>query len=391
MGCSRELTPPPEGRGAQTATVAHLITPYLFGTGSWIHGQLVHAVRTRPVVLTQKLTEPEAFPFDPIFLIPDKMSLVKRLWNRAEYLVGIYNPKTYIGILRAENARLLHAHFGWEGARALGVARASGLPLITTFYGRDVGWALRKRRWRRRYPRLFEAGSAFVVEGPHLGTLLADQGCPADRIHVIHLGIDLERIPFAERSPLGDGPLEILVSASLRPKKGVVSAVRAFASIAADFPGSRLRILGDGPERGAVEAEIARHGLADRVSLEGYVSYDAHLAALTRARIFLAPSRTAPDGDSEGGAPVALIEAQAAGLPIISTRHADIPEIVADGESGLLAPEFDDAALAGNLRAILEQPDRWAAMGRAGRARMEREFNVRIQAQVLADLYESLI
>lgn len=388
MGSSHAPVSPPAGG---KPTVAHLVTPYLFGTGSWIHSQLIHAARTRPIVLTQKLVNPTAFPFEPVYLIPARMSLVKRIWNRLDYWCGRHAPRAFLKILEAEGARLLHAHLGWEGVRALGVAQRAALPLVTTFYGRDVGWAYGKRRWRKRYPRLFAAGAAFVVEGPHLGNELAARGCPAARIRVIHLGIDQERIEFAERRPGENGEIEILVSASLRPKKGIVSAVNAFAEIAADHPGTRLRILGDGPERGAVEAAIARHALGDRVRLVGYVSYDAHLAALARAHLFLAPSRTAPDGDSEGGAPVALIEAQAAGLPIISTRHADIPEIVSDGESGLLAPEFDDRALAANLRALLEHPDRWPAMGRAGHRRMEREFNVRIQAEVLADLYESIL
>jgi colanic acid/amylovoran biosynthesis glycosyltransferase len=372
-------------------TVAHLITPYLFRTGSWIHTQLVQARRSRPIVLTQKLDHPERFPFDPIYLVPEHLRGFPRGWNAMRTRLSGFALDLYRPILAREGASLLHAHLGWEGARAVALAASTQLPLVTTFYGRDAGHTPRQFWWRRRYRHLFSAGSAFLVEGPNLGRTLEALGCPPEKIHVVHLGIDLARIPFAVRRPDAAGGVEILVSSSLRPKKGVPAAARAFAAVARRFPHARLRILGDGPERPAVEAVVRQAHLSERVTLAGYVGYDEHLAALARAQLFLAASRTAPDGDTEGGAPVALIEAQAAGLPVISTHHADIPEVVEDGASGLLSPEYDDDALAANLEWMLTHPERWDALGRAGRARMEREFDARIQADRLADIYHALL
>jgi colanic acid/amylovoran biosynthesis glycosyltransferase len=382
---------PPDSSAGSPVTVAHLITPYLFQTGTWIHTQLVHARRTRPIVLTWKLEHPESFPFQPIYLLAASGGPGTRLWHALRTRWGNFPPALYRQILAREGARLLHAHLGWEGARAIDVAAAMHLPLVTTFYGRDAGRTPRQFWWQARYRRLFSAGDAFVVEGPNLGRTLEALGCPPERIHVVHLGIDLARISFAPRRPDPAGGIEILVSSSLRPKKGVLAAARAFAALARRFPHARLRILGDGPERHAVEAAVRSAGLGERVTLAGYVAYDEHLAALARAHLFLAASRTAPDGDTEGGAPVALIEAQAAGLPVVSTRHADIPEVVEDGTSGLLSPEYDDDALTANLEWMLTHPDQWETMGRAGRARMEREFNATTQATRLEDIYESLL
>ncbi len=372
-------------------TVAHLVTPYLFQTGTWIHTQLLHARRTRPVVLTRQLENTERFPFQPVHLVPGPRRRVARLVDALRHRLGSLPPDRYLPILSREGARLIHAHLGWEGARAVDLAAAAGLPLVTTFYGRDAGRTPRQFWWRERYRALFTHGQAFVVEGPNLARTLEALGCPPGRVHVVHLGIDLARIRFAPRRPDPDGGIEILVSSSLRPKKGVPSAVRAFAAVARRFPHVRLRILGDGPERRAVEAAARLSGLGERVTLAGYVPYEEHLAAMARAHLFLAASRTAPDGDTEGGAPVALIEAQAAGLPVISTRHADIPEVVADGESGLLAPEYDDGALTANLEWMLTHVEQWEAMGRAGRARMEREFSALTQAERIEDVYRSLL
>jgi colanic acid/amylovoran biosynthesis glycosyltransferase len=371
-------------------TIAHFVSPYLFRTGSWIHAQLVHAQETRPIVLAHELETPEAFPFHPLFFILEGAGWLPRLRNRLGYIAGRYDPSPCLPILRRENAELIHAHLGWAGSRTLGVARAAGLPLVTSFYGRDAGILPRYPWWRRRFTRLFREGNAFLVEGPALGRRLESLGCPPEKIRVVHLGIDPERIPFRERRPASDGAIEILVSASLRPKKGVPQAVEAFAAVADRFPQARLHILGDGPLRPQVEHAIRRHRLAARVVLEGYVDYTRHLAALQTAHLFLAPSRTAPDGDTEGGAPVALIEAQAAGLPVVSTRHADIPEIVAEG-AGLLSPEYDEAALAENLGRLLADPARWPGMGRAGRGHVERGFAIRTQVRRTEAIYDEIL
>ncbi len=368
-------------------TVAHLVTPYLFPTGSWIHAQLVHSCGVRPIVLTQKLADPGAFPFSPIFEVTQSLGRLGRMRNGLRSLSGGYDPRPYLPILRQQGAALLHAHLGWEGALALPVARASGLPMIVSFYGRDAGRLPRFPWWRARFQRLFREAQLFLVEGPALAARLRDIGCPGEKVRVLHLGIDPARIPFRERSGEAGRPVEILVSASFRPKKGVPSAVRAFAGVAAEFPHARLRVLGDGPERTAVMREVRRANLGERIVLEGYVRYARHLRALEEADLFLAPSRTAPDGDTEGGAPVAVIEAQAAGLPVVSTTHADIPEVVIAGEGGLLSPEGDDAALAKNLASLLSRPETWPAMGRSARARIEREFDIRALSCEAARIY----
>lgn len=381
----------PETAQNSPLTVAHFVSPYLFQTGSWIHTQLTHARESRPVVITHKLDQPRRFPFEPLHHVTAGLGPRERIAHRLRYYLGKYSPGLCTAAFDREKPNLIHAHMGWEGARAVPVAHAYGLPLVTSFYGRDAGRMPRYPWWRVWYRRLFAAGDLFLVEGPHLGRMLERIGCPRRKIRVLHLGIDLGRIPFRPRRPEPDQPLELLVSSSFRPKKGVRSAIRAFGTVANRYPHLRLRILGDGPERNLVEDSIRRRHLTERVILEGYVPYDRHLQALQEAELFLAPSRTASDGDSEGGAPVALIEAQAAGLPILSTRHADIPEIVEDSVSGLLSPEHDDEAFARNLEWMMEHSDVWEPMGRAGRARMADEFDADKQASRAAELYRSVI
>jgi colanic acid/amylovoran biosynthesis glycosyltransferase len=186
-------------------------------------------------------------------------------------------------------------------------------------------------------------------------------------------------------------PARLLFCGRLTEKKGLLDALEAVAAVRARHPQVEFRILGDGEERPRAERLIMSLGLRDCVRLLGLQPYEIVQRELAAADILLAPSRTASDGDSEGGAPTILLEAQAAGLPVVATTHADIPYVVVAGKSGLLAPEGDPAALAECLRSLLETPERWAEMGRAGRRHVEQEHDVRTTAAGLEETYFALM
>jgi colanic acid/amylovoran biosynthesis glycosyltransferase len=110
-----------------------------------------------------------------------------------------------------------------------------------------------------------------------------------------------------------------------------------------------------------------------------------------RNHIFISPSVTASDGDTEGGAPVTLIEMAASGIPVVSTMHCDIPGVIEEGVTGLLAPERDVDGLVSHIRWLLENNDSWETMLKEGRKKMEREFDVRAQAQILSEIYRKIL
>jgi colanic acid/amylovoran biosynthesis glycosyltransferase len=222
-------------------------------------------------------------------------------------------------------------------------------------------------------------------------------GCPPEKVHVQHLGVDLARIEHRPRRlAAGEREVRFLAAGRVMHKKGHELAVRAFALARRELPRARLGLILIPPERGAAEAlapieqAIREEGVGDSVELSTYLPYGEYLAALQRYHVFLAPSRHAPDGDAEGGAPVALIEVSAMGLPIVAARHCDIPEVVRDGESGLLFAEGDVEAMAAAMVAIGSAPESWERYGRAGRAHVEREYDARAQARRLEALYDEL-
>jgi colanic acid/amylovoran biosynthesis glycosyltransferase len=120
------------------------------------------------------------------------------------------------------------------------------------------------------------------------------------------------------------------------------------------------------------------------------LDHDAYRQELTRAHILLQPSKTAADGETEGGAPTVLLEAQATGLPVISTTHADIPEYVKKGESGLLVDEGDVRGLAEALESLITQLDVRIGMGKLGRLHVVDNYNVSSEARKLEDIYEEI-
>lgn len=277
--------------------------------------------------------------------------------------------------------QLLHAEYGHLGVMAAPVAQAMGIPLIVSFRGQDV--ALVRRARPPEADELKKTARLFLARSETMRSELLAMGFPPERTETLPSGIDVAAIPFHERTPPAHGePARILAAGRLVAKKGLDDALRAVAQC----PEVSLEIAGDGPERARLAEMIARMRLTGRARLAGATTHGELLKRMQASHLFLLPCRTAPDGDREG-IPNALKEAQASGLPVISTRHAGIPECVEDGASGLLSDEGDLPGLVKNLRELVSEPERWGAMGRRGREIVQSRYDLRALALRLARRY----
>jgi colanic acid/amylovoran biosynthesis glycosyltransferase len=376
--------------------VAQVRSVWFHATETFLHTTVAGLTRTRALLLGQEEANTERFPVAaPRVVLTPPGSLAAR-WNRWRTRLGgdpraPLSGRRALRALRRHGAGLLHAHFGQTGVYVLPLARRSGLPLITTFYGQDASRLPRDPAWRERFAELFAAGACFLVEGPHLAESLVRLGCPRQKIRVQPLPIVASRYPFRARLPRPAGePVRLLFCARFCEKKGLHFALEAVARARREHPALRFHIVGDGPQRAEVEADIERLGLRDCVALLGMLPHARLIDELDAADVLLQPSVTAQDGDTEGGAPTTLLEAQACGLPVLATRHADIPFVVADGESGLLAAERDVEGLTAHLLHLLKAPERWAQLGAAGRERVERFHDAERALARLEDLYFEL-
>jgi colanic acid/amylovoran biosynthesis glycosyltransferase len=372
--------------------VAHLTGQYLPLTENWLyHNQIKNLKRYDPIVVAQGTMNLDKFPTQNVYSIPKRGYFLK-IFNRIQIkLTGSYPTRHFEEIIKKNGVKLLHAHFGTEGYQYLKLKKNLNLPMITTFYGSDVSMMPKIPCWKKNYAKLFQEGNLFLTEGNNMKKELVKLGCPENKIIVQHLGVDLNKFYFKPRTLSEDGNITILITGSFREKKGIPFAINAFAKVKEDHPDIQLRILGDGPMRDQIEALIEELGISSSVTLLGYKTHDVFLNEAKDAHIFMLPSITAQNGDTEGGAPVAILEAQATGLPVISSYHADIPEVVVDGESALLAPERNAETLAKHLEYLVEHPDVWGEMGRAGREHVEQEYDVMVQVGKLEEIYDELL
>jgi colanic acid/amylovoran biosynthesis glycosyltransferase len=335
----------------------------------------------------------QAHPLEDVHAADEKAGargweLLNRVNRRLRYSNW---PGTYATPIGTYRPALIHAHFGDRGVLMLETALKHGIPLVTTFYGYDVSKLPREPKWRPRLQWLFERGDRFLVEGPFMRQALINLGCPPEKVFVQHLGVEPARIPFKVRTPDG-GPTRVLMAASFREKKGLQYGLEAFARLAARRPRQlQLTILGDGPLKPALMAIAAHHGVEPDIRWLGYQPHEVFIQEALSAHLFVSPSVVASDGDTEGGAPVTIIEAQATGLPVLATTHADIPEVTRPGRSAYLVGERDADALAERLTWLVDHPEAWPGMGRSGRAQICAEFDSRVLGEQLEQHYRDVI
>jgi colanic acid/amylovoran biosynthesis glycosyltransferase len=261
---------------------------------------------------------------------------------------------------------VVHCHYGIAGLRYGVAARLWDAPLVVSFYGYDVS-SYPRERGAHVYGFVFARAGAVISLTGHMDERLRALGCPPARLRRVPLAVDASDEGASPRVS-SDMPdvVRLLTVARLVEKKGIAVALRALGELREELPSLHYDVIGDGPLRSDLEALAATLGIADRVRFLGAATSDDVARAMREADLFVLPSVTAADGDEEG-TPTVLIEAAYARMPVLATRHAGIPEIVADGESGALVSEGDPIALADGLRAMLAARERWPAMGEAGR------------------------
>lgn len=283
---------------------------------------------------------------------------------------GLWPPDAgrLTAFLRAHKVDAMLAEYGPMGVCVADTCAKLAIPLYVHFHGYDVSILVRNSAWKRRYARLFPRITGAIVPSAYLAERLIRLGCPRALIHVNPCGVDPEA--FRPGTP---EPGRMLAIGRLTAKKAPHLTIRAFAAAAADRPAAQLDIIGEGPLRPACEAEIAAHGLGDRVRLLGAQPHARVEALLQGASIFLQHSVEAPDGDIEG-LPVAVLEAMFTAVPVVATRHSGIPEAAVDGSTALLVEEHDTEAMGAAIVRLLDAPELARSMGAAGRERALSRF-----------------
>lgn len=289
------------------------------------------------------------------------------------------------------HADVFIAHFGPAGVtaaklRELGVIRGK---IATIFHGIDISSREVLNHYTPEYQQLFRRGDLMLPISDLWAGRLQKMGCPREKIAVSRMGVDMTRFsPRPVKAPAT--PLEIISVARLTEKKGLHVAIEACRQLKEQGMAFRYRILGIGPWERRLRTLIEQYQLEDVVDMPGFKPSHEVKEMLDDADVFLLPSVTGADGDMEG-IPVALMEAMAVGIPVVSTLHSGIPELVEADKSGWLVPENDARALAQRLATFSQlDTDELAPVVKRAREKVEHDFNQQVINRELASLLQAL-
>lgn len=286
---------------------------------------------------------------------------------------------------------IIQCHFGPLGNKGMLLRKmgATTGKLVTAFHGVDISQNLRLLG-DNFYDDLLKDGDCFLPISDRWMQRLIELGCPKQKITIHRMGIDCARFLFMSRSPNADGRFRLVTIARLTEKKGVEYGIRASAALLKQGYNIEYNIIGNGDLQDELEHLIQALGVRDAVHLLGWKDQTEIVSILNQSHLLLAPSVTAQDGNQEG-IPVVLMEAMAMGIPVVSTYHSGIPELVENQVSGFLVPERDVEALAKTLTDLINHPEQWLEIAQAGRLQVESAYDISKLNDRLVDIYQQLL
>ncbi len=329
-------------------------------------------------------------------LMDGQATLVKRIVAKARQTAGVA-PASVMRKFKAEDAKLIHAHFGHDAILALPYARNLNVPLVVTLHGHDVNvrqecYRSRQRGfWAQNYPAQFAAMVKlrtvhFIAVSKAIRQAAIDFGVPKDRIAVCYTGIDTQQFQPGPK-PMRERPRRIVFVGRLVEMKGCAYLIEAFQEIVRSIPDAELVVIGDGPLRADLEA-LARK-LKVRVQFLGSVTQGVVKQNLNEARVFCLPSITASNGNFESFGMV-LLEAQASGVPVVTSALGGM-EGIADGVTGFAFAEGDVSTLARRVCDILGNNDLASRLSEAGPGYVRQHFDIMSCTKKIEDLYDEIL
>ena len=320
----------------------------------------------------------DELPLDqPLRLVYGWAILLSKVLTRLRLLrvAGVPAALVASGFIRLQRPDVVLAEFGFEAVRVMEACRWTGVPLVVHFRGSDASARDRIGLLEQRYRRLLSIADGVIVKSEAMARRLMQLGAERERILISPSGAN-ENL-FHGSTPAAAAPVLLAVGRFVA-KKGPLYTLRAFqlclqrSNVSS---AAQLWMVGDGPLLANAQRFVAQNAMQDKVVFAGVCSQELVAERMRQVRAFVQHSLVAPDGDSEGS-PVAVMEAQLSGLPVIATRHAGLPDVVLDGQTGLLVEEGDVEAMAEAMQTLLEDSQKAQRFGQEGRRRVLNNFTV---------------
>lgn len=382
-------------------------------SSTWVYNQVLNLQKSgfNPLVISPTPINPLKKLFKKKFRLYDNPSNKIELYKdirviRPGYLKIPNNLSVSFNLTQLENClykyrflkgiKLIHAHFGQNGAAAIKLKRRLNLPLITSFYGYDSGRLGSK--FKPFYRDLINEGDLFLALSENMKEDLINLGFPENKIKIHHLGIELKEFNYLNREGKKNDKFTLLTVARLDEVKGVQYVLYALHDFLTRFPEYknkiRYLILGGGVYENKLRELVKKLSITSQVEFINNLiipnSRDLVKKVMNECDIFCLCSFVAPNGAKEG-TPVVLMEAQASGVPCISTFHAGIPEVVINNKTGILVNEKSINEISNAIELLYFNSSLRNSYGENAYNHIKMEFNNEIQMKKLIEIYESIM
>ena len=266
----------------------------------------------------------------------------------------------------------------------LNVCQELNIPLVVHFHGYDAYLQELLDRHKTAYKRMFDYASAIIAVSRHMTEQLVNLGAPAEKVFYNPYGVEIAK--FKQASVLSS-PLQVLAVGRFVEKKAPYLTILAFNKVLERLPEARLVMVGAGILHDVCSKLIKALHIEHAVELKGIVNHDGVAALMQQSRVFVQHSLVPASGDTEG-TPVAILEAGAAGLPVVSTRHAGITDVVIHGKTGFLVDEGDIDAMSDYVYQLLNNPELASEMGKNAREHICENYNMEGSIKKLRNILE---
>jgi colanic acid/amylovoran biosynthesis glycosyltransferase len=386
--------------------VVSLCGTYLKREMQSLYRQIANLREFRTVVFAEQMENVAEFPFEPVVKMEKRTepryrgNFLKRFWfkhvvkqwpppvaighvgNAGQY----YHPYDLVDLLAEWKPALVHVYYGHKAVKYRRMLEASGVPWLVSFHGVDVVKFIDQPGYLEGLRQVFTEARLVLARSESLLARLKELGCPPEKLRLNRTPVPLDDITFQERRPPADGDWRLLQACRLIPKKGLFTTLKALPAVVALWPRLKFVLAGTGPDEARFREAVRAAGLEANVELLGWIDQDRLRAEFAKAHAFLHPSELTETSDQEG-VPNAMVEAMAAGLPIVATTHGGIPEAVESGIDGLLVPEKDHAALAEAILRLLDDSELLGRFSRQANASVRAKFGFAEQIGALEGCY----
>ena len=380
--------------------VAHIIRGFLQPTETFVANQINTLKNYQPVVFCHHRMPNDMNVSCRKYSVRESLPYLARFWDDINYRLVRRFPGSSAKLLpelaEKNKVRLLHFHYLVDARFFLKLIKVVPLPTVVSAYGYDVSnFPKSLFGFGKNYLQpIFKEVDCFLAMSRDMKRDLVKIGCPEKKIRVHYYGTDTDRFVYPERVYPEKETVNILMCGTLEPKKAqdrVLNALHIWEQKNQSKYSFRITFMGDGPLRPKLKGMVADYKWDHIVSFLGHVSHNTNRLdeEYRKADIFTLPSVTIKE-DKEG-IPGTIVEAMANGLPVVSTYHAGIPEVIADGQDGLLVEENDLEGLANALGRLIENRSLREKLGHNAAKRAFRHLRLLTKTPKLEDIYDQLI